>query len=251
MEGYTKQDREMFPPDMKNFVGKGNFEQIGIEFLNYFINISKLKPNEHVLDVGCGIGRMAIPLTKYLDKSGRYEGFDIVKEGIDWCEEKITPKYPNFHFQLADIYNSRYNPAGVYSAGSYKFPYEDKSFDFVFLTSVFTHMLLIDVKNYMLEINRVLKNDGRCFITFFLLNEESEKLIDSGLSKFPFKYELSDCRVQNKDILEGAVAYEENKIKEIFKESGFEIKEPIYYGFWSGRKHILTFQDAVIAVKSK
>ena len=120
-----------------------------------------------MLDIGCGIGRMAVPLTRYLNEQGSYEGFDIVAEGIDWCTKKITPKYPRFSFHLADVYSQKYNPEGTFSASEYPFPFKDESFDLVFLTSVFTHMLPPDVENYMKEISRVLKRNGSCLITFF------------------------------------------------------------------------------------
>lgn len=81
--------------------------------------------------------------------------------------KNITPKYPNFNFQLADIYNKMYNPQGKYKASDYKFPYANETFDFVFLTSVFTHLLPQDMERYLSEIARVLKKNGRCFITFF------------------------------------------------------------------------------------
>ena len=40
-----------------------------------------LKPEHRVLDIGCGVGRVALPLTRYLT-SGTYDGFDIVKRWI-------------------------------------------------------------------------------------------------------------------------------------------------------------------------
>ena len=78
-----------------------------------------------VLDIGCGIGRMAAPLATFLSPEGSYDGTDIVKDGIDWCNEKINSKYPNFRFWLDDIYNSRYNPNGLYKASEYEFPFEN------------------------------------------------------------------------------------------------------------------------------
>ena len=33
-------------------------------------------------------------------QSGGYWGFDIVRRGIDWCQERITPKFGNFTAQL-------------------------------------------------------------------------------------------------------------------------------------------------------
>ena len=125
-----------------------------------------------------GIGRVAIPLTQYLDKDVCYEGFDIVSSGIEWCQEKITWRYPNFHFELVDLHNSYYNPSGTASASDFRFPYEDGSFDFAFSTSVFTHMLPADVEHYLAEASRVLRLGGRLLATFLLLNEESGR--DSG-----------------------------------------------------------------------
>jgi len=45
---------------------------------------------------------MAIPLTGYLNRSGRYEGMDISKTCIDWCRENITPKHCSYGFQLME-----------------------------------------------------------------------------------------------------------------------------------------------------
>ena len=187
----TKRTTELVPPAelIASSAGAGgDFRAIGEQFLGYFKDLCDLKPNERVLDVGCGTGRMAVPLTRYLDKDGRYDGFDIVKKGIDWCNENISSKYPNFHFQLVDIYNKRFNPQGRLLANEYKFPFEDESFDFVFLASVFTHMLPKDIEHYFAEISRVLINKGRCLITFFLLNSESFNLIQQGKSTIDFKY---------------------------------------------------------------
>src|SRR5688572_13819673 len=77
----------MIPPRGLDFVGGGNFEGIGKGFLHYFTELGGLQPEEKVLDVGCGIGRMAIPLTGYLSKTSEYHGFDIVKAGITWCND--------------------------------------------------------------------------------------------------------------------------------------------------------------------
>src|SRR5262249_6440676 len=50
------------------------------------------------------------------------------------------------------------------------FPYADASFDFVFLTSVFTHMLPAEVAQYLREVRRVLRPAGRCPAAFFFLH---------------------------------------------------------------------------------
>ena len=243
--------RDMLTPPRRLalLAGGGDSQKIGEEFLRYFIELGSLKPNEKVLDIGSSIGRMAAPLTKYLDENGSYEGFDIVIEGVDWCKRKISPRYPNFHFQLADVFNKNYNPEGKYRAAEYRFPYKKESFDFVFLTSVFTHMLPHDIENYISEIARVLRKDGRCLITFFLLNKESLKHIETKKSTLDLKFVFDEYRTIDKDTPEAAIAYEEQFIRGFYDKYGLIIKEPTYYGSWSGRKEFLSYQDIIIATR--
>ncbi|MCK7528937.1 MAG: class I SAM-dependent methyltransferase [Ignavibacteriales bacterium] len=155
------------PPKGMIFTGSGDFVKQGETFLRYFIEYGNLKPDDSVLDIGSGIGRMAIPLTSYLSEKGKYEGFDIVKKGVDWCKKEITARFPRFNFTHIELRNTLYNTDTEKIASDFKFPYSDEYFDFVFLISVFTHMLPADVENYLREINRVLKPKGICFATLY------------------------------------------------------------------------------------
>jgi SAM-dependent methyltransferase len=238
---------ELVPPRRKIFVGEGDFKKIGQEFLRYFVEFGQLKPDERVLDVGCGIGRMAVPLTGYLSSRGEYQGIDIVQEGISWCQRHISPKFSNFYFQLSDVYNGNYNPAGRYRAQDYKFPFVNEYFDFVFLTSVFTHMLPGDLENYLSEISRVLRPEGRCLATFFLLNAESRSFISSGSSTLAFKYEIEEGLTIDRDNPESALAYEEVFIRRLYEKYGLQILAPIHPGSWCGRKGFVSYQDLVFA----
>ena len=55
-------------------IGGGDFEEVGEQFRVYFRDLADLRERDAVLEVGCGVGRMAIPLTKVLTPPGRYEG---------------------------------------------------------------------------------------------------------------------------------------------------------------------------------
>ncbi|GAB4036266.1 class I SAM-dependent methyltransferase [Spirosoma gilvum] len=240
---------KLTPPRSKIFIGAGDFRAVGQEFKQYFIQLGGLKPEETVLDIGCGIGRMAVPLTNYLTSPGSYEGFDIVKQGIDWCQHRIAPRFPNFHFQLADVYNSHYHPNGQYQAHEYRFPFEDNRFDFVFLTSVFTHMPVRETAQYIAEISRVLKPGGRCFATFFLLNEESRRLMAGKHSQYNFQYELEGRYIFNLLDPDLGTAFDESWVVATLAQHGLTGPTSIYPGHWCGREKATTFQDIIVAYK--
>jgi ubiquinone/menaquinone biosynthesis C-methylase UbiE len=246
--------RDQFTPPKKlrAFIGINNekdFKSVGNEFFKYFVEFGDMKPYEEVLDVGCGIGRMAVPVTRYLNEKGSYAGFDIYAAGINWATNNIS-KFPNFQFKFVDVENKSYNPKGKIKALGFKFPYENESFGFIFLTSVFTHMLPKDLENYLSEITRVLKTNGRYLITFFLLDEESTKLVETKQSSLDFKYTLAEgLRTIDDKEPENALAYGENFVRMLFKKYGLTIQEPIQYGSWSRRKKCLSMQDIIIAHK--
>lgn len=236
------------PPELRGYVGEGDFISVGEVLLRYFIEYCHLKKDERVLDVGCGIGRLAVPLTGYLNPAGSYEGFDIVPQGIDWCAKNITTSYPNFKFQLANIYNKEYNPNGTIRPLDYKFPFNDGEFDFIFLTSVFTHMLPGDMDHYLSEINRVLKKNGRCCITYFIINQESVQLINEKKSGLQFENTDKGYYTINKETPEAAVAYEEPVLLDLYRKYGLKV-EPIYYGNWCNRPKFVSYQDFIVAKK--
>lgn len=238
------------PPTRLHFVGHGSFTATGYEFLRYFTEFGGLKPHEEVLDVGCGIGRMAIPLTNYL-RHGQYRGIDIVPAGIKWCQENITPKHPNFRFELSDIYNAAYNPRGKYKAAEYQFPFPDASFDFVFLTSVFTHLVPNDAEHYISEIGRVLRPGGRLLGTWFLLNDESRALLASGQGSRPIVHEYrgQDVMVENPQVPEAAIAFSEELVRSLHSKNSLAIEDGIRFGKWCGREDFVSYQDIVVAKK--
>ncbi|MEW5958963.1 MAG: class I SAM-dependent methyltransferase [Chloroflexota bacterium] len=234
------------PPWWLRDVGGSDFAAAGQEFLQYFRQLANLQPAERVLDIGCGSGRMAIPLTGYLGPEGIYNGIDITEESIRWCRQHITRRYPNFRFLHADLYNRRYNPGGRCQARDYVFPFEDQSFDFIFLTSVFTHLLPADTGQYLREIARLLQPSGRALMTFFLLNETQQALTRQGRSAIEFRYGSGPCRLRDEAIPESAVAYDESFLGELLSKCGLVISGPVYYGRWSGREDGLSYQDMLL-----
>ena len=224
--------------------------EVSYYFLAYFIQIGGLAPTDRVLDIGCGVGRLAYSLAYYLKRPGSYEGFDIIGSLIDWAQKNITPRFPLFKFHPVNIYNQMYNPTGTVQAVDFIFPYADESFDFIFLTSVFTHMQAQEVQHYLEEINRVLKLGGRCLCTCFLLNEESELAILQGHSTLDISYKLEDCFTNDLAVPESAIGYKEALLLEWMEDSGLDVTGK-YYGYWSGRSCFTSMEDIVIVEKTR
>ena len=237
----------LVPPRRRQFVGQGDFTAIGDEFLGHFRELAGLRPEDRVLDVGCGIGRMARPLVRFLDPArGRYDGFDVDREGIGWCRRRYARRHPHFHFQVADLFNRRYHPGGAHRAAEYRFPFADGAFDLVIATSVYTHLLEDEADHYLAESARVLAPGGRLFATFFVLDAASRERIAAGEAGLPFLDPDGHVAVVSEDLPEEAVAYDAAWITERLEAHRLEQRQ-IRPGTWSGRQDGLSFQDIVVA----
>lgn len=220
---------------IKHWGGGGNYEEIGQEFLRHFISAG-LKPHHRVLEIGCGAGRMAAPLVNYLE--GSYVGIDISERAIRYCEQTI--KHPRFSFLHADLFNQSYNTNGRSAAG-YTFPFADGSFDFIFLTSVFTHLLREEVSNYMSEIGRLLKSGGISFSTWYLLMEIEKPYMP--LTRFDDVSLVKSLKEPTK-----AIAYDHFFVVELCSLNLLVIRD-IHLGSWARSKG-LSWQDIIVTVKS-
>jgi SAM-dependent methyltransferase len=237
------------PRELIDGVGGGDFAAIGKSFFDHFTKIGGLQPNHRVLDVGCGCGRMAVPMIPFLKDTGEYWGFDIVPAAIEWSRSHITAHHPRFHFDVADIYNKLYNPGGKTLSLEYRFPHADNFFDFTLLTSVFTHMLAADMEHYLAEISRTLKPGGRCMISFFLLNAEARGLMAAGNANPTFDHPQPGCTISNPEYPEAAVAYDEPRVRKLLAQHGLRLIEPVHFGSWCGRATHLNYQDIILATK--
>lgn len=224
-------------------VSAEDFRREGVLMREHLSRDLGLTPKTDILDVGCGVGRVAIPLIGFLE--GRYEGFDVTPRAIRWCQRNITSQAPNFRFQLADVQSRHYNPKGHWKANQYRFPFDDASFDIVVHTSVLTHLLPDAAANYVCETARVLRPAGMVLATYLLINDETRALATRGA--LPFAFRVQNARfwaVRERDP-EAVVAYPQADVIALFESLGFE--PTVHPGKWAGRAEGMTWQDAVVA----
>jgi ubiquinone/menaquinone biosynthesis C-methylase UbiE len=124
----------------------GEFEATGIRERQLLIQHG-LSPDDRVVDVGCGSGRLAKALDSYL--RGAYLGIDVVPDLIEYARKLVVR--PDWRFVLAE---------------GFRIPEPDGRTDFVCFFSVFTHLLHEHSYLYLQEAKRVLRPGGKVVLSF-------------------------------------------------------------------------------------
>jgi SAM-dependent methyltransferase len=238
---------ELVPPQdlLPDYAQRRSFMAAGDRFLEAAASRG-LEPHHRVLDIGCGVGRFAVALAGYLDERGGYAGIDTHAPSVRLCRQYIGRKLDRFKFKRV--------PFG--EAATLRFPFASASFDFAFSNSLFTHLIPEIAENYVLEMGRVLRPNGRAFNTMFLLNSESLALLDSGSSTHHKTYPLGDgrARVKNPERPQAWIAHDEGFIRGVHKRAHLKIEPPIRYGAWPGREPSgpgFGEKDIVVAVRRR
>ncbi|PYS93006.1 MAG: class I SAM-dependent methyltransferase [Acidobacteria bacterium] len=124
----------------------GEFEAIGILERELLIQHG-LQRDGYLIDVGCGPGRLARPLSEYLD--GKYLGIDVVPEVVAYARKLV--KRPDWRFEIAP---------------GLTIPEKAGRADMVCFFSVFTHLPHEQSYLYLQEAIRVLKPQGKIVFSF-------------------------------------------------------------------------------------
>ncbi len=233
--------QEMVPPKGMIFTGSGDFKKTGDRLMGRLQQYAALQPHSRVLDIGCGIGRIARPLTKVISPPGNYDGFDVVESGINWCNKHITSRYPHFHFLFVDLANDLYKTHGT-DATAFHFPYPDKSKDMAFAFSVFTHMMPGEVSHYLKETARVLEKDGKLFATFFI--QYNQEVLPEH---FPFPVKKDGYALMSKEVKAANILFEWDFLEQMIKEAGFDVQQQIP-GRWNNPNG-QDLQDSLVLIK--
>jgi SAM-dependent methyltransferase len=229
-------------------VGGLDFRDVGEHLAQWAIELGGLQPHEHILDAGCGVGRLAVPLTSYLTR-GDYVGFDVSRAAIAWCQRHISAARPNFSFTFADIRNEHYNPRGAIAPEQFRFPCASESIDLVFAASLFTHLTPAAANHYVAESARVLRSGGRAVISFFLLDHAVRARLGElqpRFVNFPEPY----YAIAEADDPGAAVAYDIAAVEAALGRHGLEIAR-VERGAWSGQAKAMSFQDVIVAKKRR
>ncbi|WP_440958870.1 class I SAM-dependent methyltransferase [Oceanicaulis sp. LC35] len=224
-------------------VGGGDFHLIGQQYFDWFRSSARLQPDAHVLDMGCGAGRLAFPLADYLDAQGAYTGFDLSERALGFARRHARGA-AHFNFIRADVQSREYGGAGA-KAAAYRFPADDESMDAALAISLFSHLLPEDAAAYLKEAGRVLKPGGRLCLTGFLV--EPGMTLDAAV--LPLKPFRDGAWAADPREPERAIGYERAAFEGWLRDAGLQLAEPVASGHWSTAVRAGEFQDRIVAEK--
>jgi ubiquinone/menaquinone biosynthesis C-methylase UbiE len=143
------------------------------------INLSRLKPGDKVLEIGCGTGTLTMAAKARVGPFGEAAGIDIAPEMVAVASRKAARKGVDISFREGSI-------AGI--------PYPDNHFDAVMCSFMIFHMPEEVREKGFTEIYRVLKPGGHLFILDTepvdrlvpVLQKKSFAEVETGKIKFMF-----------------------------------------------------------------
>ncbi len=241
---------KLMPPKGKIYTGAGNFLNAGTIAIDNLVSNHGLMAHHAVLDIGSGIGRLAIPLTKVLNQDGMYRGFDVIEMGVSWCKKHITKTYPNFEFLYVPLHNDLYTSSGQ-EAKQFQFPYANNTFNYALANSLFTHMMPLEVANYFLQLYKVMQKGGRVYATFFLIPDADTNRLNSNPT-FSFPVMRNNYALMDEVVTSANIAFLEDYLfTEIILPTQFKVVHKSY-GYWfdeSRASSCTEFQDILILEK--
>lgn len=192
MNNFEKKEFDAFAKDYRNIL-KENIKSLSEFGSEYFAEYKVQKVNEdlnytpkRILDFGCGDGISCEYFRKYF-KDSDVVGIDVSSESIKVAKDKNIPNASFFVLEKEHL------------------PFEDESFDLIFVACVFHHIEKDKHIQILKEFKRVLKNGAKAFIfEHNPLNPLTRKLV-------------KDC-IFDKD----ANLIYANSMKKIFPEAGFK-----------------------------
>jgi arsenite methyltransferase len=105
-----------------------------------------LRLGDHVVDLGCGPGLLALDMLGRIGEQGRLEALDLSDSMLALAQERCAA-CKNARFQSGDVT---------------ALPYQDASFDAAVCTQVYEYV--DDVQRALLELHRVLRPGGRAVV---------------------------------------------------------------------------------------
>ena len=220
----------LIPPRRLRYVGEGDYAEVGDTWLGLLRSLALVRPDERVLEVGCGAGVLARPLHRHLGPGARYTGLDDDSAAIEWCETAYKDR-PDFTFA----------PLPGILDDDLELPFADATYDVVVMHDHLQWLEADGVAARLREARRVLIPEGRLFATAYLLDDSARAAIADGTAKIAF-----DADGGSPPGAPGTRAIDEEWLLDRVAEAGFKTAG-IRHGSWTPREGATAFPDILVA----
>lgn len=223
------------PPRRLRYVGEGDYTEVGETWLGLLRSLALVRPDERVLEIGCGAGVLTRPLERHLGPGARYVGYDDDAGAIEWCTTAYRDR-PDFSFELtADL-----------SAPDLVLPFQDETFDVVVMHDELPHLPPEAVAARLREARRVMIGEGRLFATAYLLDADARTALADGTAAIAFHADDGAPAAEGEHGGARTFAVDEEWLLDRVAEAGFKTVG-IRHGSWTPRQDTKAFPDILVA----
>ena len=227
--------------------GSDIYNRIGDQFVEMLRSLADMRPEDRLLDVGCGFGRIARALASSC-ACRQYLGLDVVQYAVAYCRDRISYVNGAFQFRWIDVANPMYHPGGSVPADECVWPVDDASFERCLAASLFTHLRPDHVRRYLAEAFRVLIPGGTFMSSWFLETPESIPALRAQRHN-PWVQTDQGYWVSQPKMHEAAIAHQLESVREWCAAAGFEVVS-VNDGKWAKPSSPLACgQDVVVLRK--
>jgi len=223
------------PPRRLRHVGEGEYTEVGETWLGLLRSLALVRPDERVLEIGCGAGVLARPLHRHLGPGARYVGIDDDEVAVQWCKTAYKDR-PDFSFELAEDL----------SVTDLVLPFQDETFDVVVMHDVLSHLAPEAVAARLREARRLIIGEGRLFATAFLLDAVARAALADGSAAIAFATDEGAPGAEGVHAGEHMRAIDEEWLLDRVAEAGFKTVG-IRHGSWTPREDTKAFPDVLVA----
>jgi len=187
---------------------------------SYFLSNKWIqKDYKNVLDLGSGLGRHSILFAK---DGFNVSAFDISEYGINHLNDWAVKENLSIKSNIGDMHN---------------LPYEDNSFDCVFIYHAISHTDTNGIKQIIKEIERVLRTGGEIYTS--MCSKESDQFKDSNYPKLDENTIIRTDEGPEKDVPHYYVNLDD--IIELFNSFDIEKVRHIDYCYLNSKKQDLKY----------
>lgn len=137
-----------------------------------------------ILDVGCGVGRIANALSEGGHSKRKIFGIDISEEMLDLADDR----------RRCWPYSIKYNGNEYKLCDGRTIPYKDSSINFAYSMLLFQHLKADTIQSYMKETYRVLEPKG--IFRFQFIEGDEQEPFSNHYSLDQMKTWLEDARLE-------------------------------------------------------